>query len=141
MKAIRHINKLKYNSLTREAFKMHVFLELFDLISYNQAVFIQNYKNNKLPSSFNNRLDNVPDNIRRLRDDDYNYFLPTNKHASLNHFPKYQLFYNWNNLDIFLKSVSEPTKFRSELKSYFLEKYKTECTQPNCYSCLAITQI
>ena len=132
---------MKYNSHTREAFKMHGFLQLFDLISYNQAVFIHNYKNNKLPSSFSNMLDFVPDNGRRLRDDDYNYHLPPNKHASLNHFPQYQLIYNWNNLDIFLKSVSEPSKFRSELKSHFLEKYKTECTKPNCYSCLAITQI
>ena len=46
-----------------------------------------------------------------------------------------------DNLDIFFKSVSEHSKFRSELKSYFLEKYKTEYTKPNCYSCLAITQI
>ena len=75
-KAIRHINKMKYNSHTREAFKMHGFLQLLDLISYNQAVFIHNYKHNKLLSSFSNMLDDVPDNIRRLRDDDYNYHLP-----------------------------------------------------------------
>ena len=120
---------------------MHGFLQLFDLISYNQAVFILNYKNNKLPSSFRNMLDNVPDNFRRLRDDDYDYLLPTNKHASLNHFPKYKLIYNWNNLDICLKSVSEPSKFRSELKSHFLKKYKTDCTKQNCHSCLATTHI
>ena len=60
---MRHINKLKYNSHTREAFNMHGFLQFVDLISYNQAVFINNYKKNKLPSSFNNMPDNVPDNI------------------------------------------------------------------------------
>ena len=47
-KAIRHVNNLKYNAHTKEAFKQHGFLQLFDLILYNQAVFIQNYKNNKL---------------------------------------------------------------------------------------------
>ena len=99
------------------------------------------YKHNKLPSSFSNMLDNVPDNIQRLRDDDYNYHLPPNKHVSLNHFPQYQLIYNCNNLDVYFKSVSESTKFRSEIKSHFLEKYKTECTKQNCHSCLAIMQI
>ena len=43
-KAIRHVNKLKYNSHTTEAFKLHGFLQLHDLISYNQAVCIHNYK-------------------------------------------------------------------------------------------------
>jgi hypothetical protein len=62
-KAIRHVNYLKYNAHSKEAFKQHGFLQLFDLISYNQAVFVQNYKNNKLPFSFNNMLDKVPENV------------------------------------------------------------------------------
>ena len=138
-KAIRHVNNLKYNSHTKEAFKLHGFLQLYDLISYNQAVFIHNYKNNKLPSSFQNMFENVPENVRRMRDNDYNYLLPQNIYSYLNHSPKYQLIYNWNNLHLLLKTVSEPSKFRSELKSHFLKKYKTECTKQNCYSCLAIT--
>ena len=118
-KAIRHVNNLKYNSHTKEAFKQHGFLQLFDLISYNQAVFIQNYKTNKLPFSFNNMFDNVPENGRRSRDDDYNYLLPQNNHVYLNHFPQHKLIYNWNNLPLLVKSVSEPSKFRAELKLFF----------------------
>ena len=118
---------------------MHGFLQLYDLISYNKAVFIHNYKNNNLPASFTNMLDNVPENDRRLRDDDYNYCLPQNNYAYLNNYPQYKLIYNWNNLHVLLKSVSEPSKFRSQLKSNFLEKYKTECTKLNCFSCLATT--
>ena len=110
-KAIRHVNNLKYNTHTKKAFKQHGFLQLHDLISYNQAVFIHNYKHNKLPSSFTNMLDDVPENIRRLRDDDFNYILPQNKYAYLNNFPQYQLIYNWNNLPLLLKSVSEPSQF------------------------------
>ena len=140
-KAIRHVNHLKYNAHTKEAFKMHGFLQLFDLISDNQAVFIKNYKNNKLPFSFNNMLDNVPENVRRSRDDDYNFLLPQNKYIYLHHFPKHKLIYNWNNLPLLVKSVAEPCKFRAELKSHFLAKYKTECNKQNCYSCIAITQI
>ena len=83
-------------------------------------------------------LDDVPENVRRLRDDDFNYLLPQNKYAYLNNFPQYQLIYSWNNLPLLIKSVSEPSQFRSELKSHFLEKYKTECNKQNCFSCLAI---
>ena len=140
-KAIRHVNKLKYNAHTKEAFKMHGYLKLFDLISYNQAIFIQNYKNNKLPFSFNNMLDNVPENVRRSRNDDYNFLLPQTKYVYLHHFPKHKLIHNWNNLPLLVKSIAEPCKFRTELKSHFLAKYKTECTKQNCYSCIAITQI
>ena len=46
-KAVRHENNLKYNAHTKEAFKKHGFLQLYDLISYNQAMFIQNYKPKK----------------------------------------------------------------------------------------------
>ena len=140
-KAIRHVNNLKYNAHTNESFKQHGYLQLFDLISYNQAVFIQNYKHNKLPFSFNNMFDDVPDNVRRSRDDDYNFLLPQNNHVSLHHFPRHKLVYNWNNLPLLVKSLSEPSKFRSELKKHFLAKYKTDCTKQNCYSCLAYTQI
>ena len=51
-KAIRHVSNLKYNSHTAESFKQHKYLKLYDLISFNQAIFIHNYKNNKLPFSF-----------------------------------------------------------------------------------------
>ena len=72
-KAIRHIKYLKYNSHTSESFKELQYLKFYDLISFNQAIFIRNYKNNKLPYSFNNMLCNVPGNTRRSRDDDFNY--------------------------------------------------------------------
>ena len=56
-------------------------------------------------------LDDVPENVRHLRDDDFNYLLPQNKYAYLNNFPQYQLIYNWNNFNLLLKSVSEPSQF------------------------------
>ena len=83
-------------------------------------------------------FDDVPDNVRQMRDHDYNYIIPKQKSCFFNHFPQYQLVYNWNNLHLLLESVSEPGKFRSEPKSYFLEKYKTECTKQNCYSYLSV---
>ena len=85
-------------------------------------------------------LDNVPENVRRSRNDDYNFLLPQTKYVYLHNLPKHKLFHNWNNLPLLVKSIAEPCKFRAELKSHFLAKYKTECTKQNCYSCIAITQ-
>ena len=137
-KAIRHICLLKYNAHTKEAFKKHNFLQINDLISYNQAIFIHNYKLNKLPFSFNNMIDAIPDNNLRCRDDDYNYVLPQSNYNYLHHFPKHKLIYNWNNLPLLVKAVSEPLIFRAEFKSLFFSKYKTDCTKHNCRSCLTM---
>ena len=43
-------------------------------------------------------FDNVPENVRWMRDDGYNYLLPQKIYSYLNHSPNYQLIYNWNNL-------------------------------------------
>ena len=69
---------------------------------------MRNYTNKKLPFSFNNMLNSVPDNYRRSRDDDYNFLLPTINFVNLHHFPTPKLVYNWNNLPLTIKSVSEP---------------------------------
>ena len=75
-------------------------------------------------------LEYVPEKVRRILDEAYNYLLPQNNHAYFNHFPQYQLIYKWNNLHLLFKSVSEPGKYRSEPKSHFLEK-NTRLIVPN----------
>ena len=80
-------------------------------------------------------LCNVPENTGRSRDDNFNYILPQSDYASLLHYPTIKLVYNWNCLPITLKSVSEPGKFRRDLKQHFLTKYETLCTKTSCRSC------
>ena len=134
-KAIRHIHHLKTNAHTALSFKKSEYLKLNDLISYNQAIFALSYKNNKLPFSFYNMRSTVPENSRRSRDDDYNFASPPLKFPDLHHFPTQKIIYNWNNLPLLLKSVSEPGIFRKELKNHFLSKYETDCANLNCFSC------
>ena len=134
-KAIRHIKNLKYNSHTSEHFQQLQYLKLPDLITFNQAVFIRNYANKKLPFSFNNMLSSIPDNARRTRDDDFDYSPSPINQADLHYFPTQQLIYKWNSLPLLLKSVSKLSEFRSDLKSHFTSKYKTLCNRNNCYSC------
>ena len=84
---MRHIKQLKYNAYTAETFRQLDFLRLDDLISHDQAIFIQNYTNNKLSSSFCNMFSSLPDNAMRIRDDDYSLFYPNVKYAVLHFFP------------------------------------------------------
>ena len=135
-KAVRHIFHLRYNSHTAETFKELEYLRVDDLVSLNQSIFARTYSNNKLPGSFKNLLSPVPDQgVRRTRDDDYNFSLVPLKYADLHHFPVPKLVSTWNSLPLTIKSVSDLSEFRADLKAYFLSKYETACDLVNCFSC------
>ena len=61
----------------------------------------------------------------RLREDDYNFFYPNVSYAALHFFPTMQLIHNWNKLPVTIKSNSDLSKFRSELKLNFFSKYES----------------
>ena len=112
------------------------YLRVDDLVSLNQSIFARNYSNNKLPGSFKNLLSPVPDRgVRRTRDDDYNFSLLPLKYADLHHYPVPKMVSTWNSLPLTIKSVSDLSDFRSDLKAYFLSKYETVCDSVNCFSC------
>ena len=89
----------------------------------------------KITFSFNNMVNSVYDNYRRRRDDDCNFILPTINFANLHHFLTPKLDYNWNNLPVTIKSVSQPIMFRTERKQHLMSSYQTTCTKHKCYSC------
>ena len=135
-KAIRHISHRGYNSHTAEIFKELEYLNINDLISQNQAIFARNYRNNKLPGSFTNLLCPLPDQgVRRVRDDDYNFLQIPLLYVNLHYFPVPRIISNWNSLPLEIKSVSDLSEFRLDLKSHFLSKYLTVCDVINCFSC------
>jgi len=97
-KAIRHVANFKYNSHTSPIFKQLKILKLSDLISYHQAMFIRQYKNKKLPNTFNNCISDIPESNMRSRDDDYNLFYPFPKKKNMFYYPKLRQFkigINW----------------------------------------------
>ena len=135
-KAIRHIASRGYNSHTAEIFKELEYLKVNELISLNQAIFARNYANNKLPGSFKNLLCSLPDQgVRRVRDDDYNFLQIPLLYLDLHYFPVQRIISNWNSLPLEIKSVSDLSDFRQDLKSHFLSKYVTVCDVVNCFSC------
>ena len=135
-KAIRHIKNLRYNAHTGDHFKQLEYLQIRDLISFNQAIFARKYSNGKLPSSFNHMLPSVPDQgCRRIRDDDYNFFPMSISYADLHYFPTQQIIYNWNKLPLLIKSVADMAEFRADLKNHFVSKYETVCNTVDCFAC------
>ena len=135
-KAIRHINHLRFNAHTGDHFRKLEYLTVRDLISFDQAIFARKYSNGKLPASFNHMLPSVPDQGgRRIRDDDYNFFPMSISYADLHYFPTQQIIYNWNNLPLLIKSVSDMADFRADLKSHFVSKYETVCHTVDCFAC------
>ena len=73
--------------------------------------------------------------VRRSRDDDYNYSLQSVSKTQLCYFPKFKLVQNFNMLPLIIKSLSDESHFRTELKTYFLSKYNIDCTIKDCLSC------
>ena len=53
-RAIRTINKAKYNSHTEPLFKRSNILKLKDLYEYQSSLFVYDFANNRLPHSFDN---------------------------------------------------------------------------------------
>ena len=136
-KAVRHIMNKKSNAHTSLLFKELRLLNIHDLISFNQSLFIRKYKNSQLPDSFNNIYPSVEDVpiARRTRHDDFNltHQRPIKKQYFF--FPSLRCINTFNALDIEIKSISEIKQFREELSSYFFSRYDFECDRENCYSC------
>ena len=136
-KAVRHIMNKKIDSHTNILFKELSLLNIHDLISFNQSLFIRKYKNLQLPDSFTNIYPSVEDGqvARRTRHDDYNlaYQQPIKKQYFF--FPSIRCIDTFNALDIEIKSISEIKQFRLKLLSHFFSRYDSDCDKENCYSC------
>ena len=136
-KAVRLISGKKQKCHTSNIFKELKLLNIFDLISLNQAMYIRKYKNKQLPESFFNIYSSITDkpDIRRTRDDDYNliYDMPLKKEYLS--FPSLKCINTFNSLDITLKSMSDVKKIKYDFLSHCFLRNDTECVRENCFSC------
>ena len=96
------------------------------------------YRNKKLPTSFLNIFSDASNtNLTHYnRHTDYNYDTQPAIRKPLENFPLKQIIFNWNSLTIELKATADPLEFQSDLKRYYLSKYKSELDCSNdCYIC------
>jgi Reverse transcriptase (RNA-dependent DNA polymerase) len=142
-KAIRIINKAKYNSHTEPMFKDCKILPLKYLILYFKILFMFDFANDLLPESFKNlwvtnlirRRESQLNYDRTLRDDHLLYV----PYVRLEHYYKFPLAdfpRVWNEFNFAVSSNSR-TSFKSLLKEYFLEKLSIiiNCNRLLCPTC------
>ena len=108
-----------------------------DKIAYSQAIFMHQYRNKKLPTSFENMFQDITDsNELQTRNNDYNYLNRPAIKEYLEKYPTKVMVSNWNYLDIAFKSTAEPEEFKLLLKQKMLSSYSYEpdCAA-NCFVC------
>ena len=137
-KCIRNVYLSKYKAHTQPIFKKLSILNLSDKITLLRSVFMNQYRNKKLPESFDNKFTDISNtDMLQTRHNDYNYQnIPAVK-KTLESFPYKCFIKTWNFLSIDVKATADPTEFQNILKQELLSKYTSDftCEDTNCYSC------
>ena len=123
-KCIRNVYLAKYRSHTQPIFKKLSILNFTDKITLLRAVFMNQYRNKKLPESFNNKFTDITctDQLQ-TRHNDYNYHnIPAVK-KMLESFPMKSLLRTWNSLSIDVKATADSIHFQNTLKQELLSQY------------------
>ena len=105
----------------------------------NDSVFMHKYRQEKLPESFAGTFtDTIMSDELQSRHNDYNYLNEPAIKKNLENFPLKQIIFNWNALNIDLKSTADLAEFELLLKEKYLSQYslETDCSD-NCFSCNA----
>ena len=136
-KCIRNVALKGSFSHSEPIFKELKILKFVDKISFFRALFMHQYRNNKLPVSFTNIFQDITNTDElQTRHNDYNYKNSPAVYKYLENFPYKKIITNWNSLSIELKATAEILDFQCTLKNKFLSGYTSDfkCTSP-CYSC------
>ena len=136
-RCIRNIALKNFKAHTEPIFKELEILKFSDKLAYCKSIFVHQYRNNKLPISFSDKFTDITDTDElQTRQNDYNYVnIPATK-KYLENFPYKQMLFNWNSLNIDIKSTSDANSFKQILKETYLSCYScdTQCIGP-CFSC------
>ena len=135
-RAIRSINKATYNSHTDPLFRSSQVLKVPDLHLYQSTLFMFDYVNKNLPSSFNNVFPYNRDiqTIHQTRQSDVLY-VPRCTSSFANKLPFYTLPKLWNQWAD-CASFSR-NQFKQHIKSLTILGYKTQvkCSYAYCKHC------
>ena len=131
-KAIRHLTLSKYNAHTSILYKKHNILSFQDTIFMQKALFMHNYRNDRLPISFQNQFIYKTDvDSQRLRHDEGTFVITNNRSLS----PLQSAAHSWNNIPYSIRNISKTNLFKKSLKTYLINKYDDFCVNDNCYVC------
>lgn len=129
--AVRIINKSKYRAHTEPLFKKDNILKMDNLYTLQAALFIFDYKHNKLPQSFNDFFPAPPSTSRiTRRPNDLYITRPRTNYTS--NLPFYSVPQTFNSLNEDFKSVQS-----RKLKTYMINSYSDHirCNNRQCLDC------
>ncbi len=137
-RAIRVINNAPYNSHTDPKFRKSGILKIKDLYEYQSLLFIYDYFNQKLPSSFNGIFPTNRDmpNSRDTRQSNLLY-MPRFTSKFAQKLPIYSLPYLWNNWSRLLPGNYSRSQIKHFIKNYMLQGYleDVKCDNLRCVEC------
>ena len=136
-KCLRNVSLKSYKAHTEPIFKDLNILKLRDKLTYCRSIFMHQYKNKKLPTSFSDTYTDITNTDElQTRHNDYNFFINPAIKRNLETFPLRQILYNWNALDLELKATADADEFKVLLSNKLASQYsyETDCLF-NCFSC------
>ena len=135
-KAVRHILKAYYQAHADPLFLKLKILKIQDLILFERALTVHNFRSRKLPNSFSRTyFEFIEENDTNRRNDPLLLKVPTINHKHLSRNPYYMTIVAWNSLPYHIKMITNKVTFKESLTSYLLDKYNTICSKLNCRSC------
>ena len=137
-RALPFINKAHYNSHTDSLFKKSQILKIKDMYEFQTALFMHDYRANKMPFSFDNVLkQNCEFREHRLtRQSDLLNVARCQSTFSQNR-PLYQFPITWNKWLRKIPNSNLKTSFKNQLKSHLFAVYSVEvrCNYSHCKDC------
>ena len=135
-RAMRLIDNLFFRAHTEPIFLKYKILKLQDLISLLRASIIHQFRNGKLPPSFDRQFFKFINESESTRRNDPLYVrLPELTNPSLSRNPYMMICNDWNNVPYFIKIIPQFSLFKRALTEHYLSKYTFTCTEPNCVAC------
>ncbi len=137
-RAIRTINKAKYNSHSEPLFKKCNILKLQDLHKQQIQLFMYDWKYSKLPKSFDNFFTythSVHPNITNRQSRDLLIQKPKNNFCA--NLPSFKFPKLWNDLKQELKEIRSKPSFKRKSVHHFVKNYSSDvqCNYSYCPKC------
>jgi len=137
-RALRIIHNKKYNSHTDPLFKLSKILKLSDFYELQVLLFMHDYANNKLPSSFRDiyALNREVNDTYFTRQANL-YYVKRTQSKAVDKYPKFNFPVLWNKWTRILDMTTTRANLKRSVKSFMLNNYadNVNCNNPLCQDC------
>ena len=135
-KLIRNLANMKYNCHTNPLYKDLGQLKIQDLINLNRIILVKKFKMGIIPTSLEPLFTYKSDtNEMRIRKDEGNFATKECGSFKVGLFPIIEVLKSWNSLPLYYKSIPKLNLLKKSLAEFYLDKYDTDCTKINCFTC------